>query len=90
MRSGASYGHGYDDAATGRAGRPARGLSGVAAQDLVEDMRARGYEYREGVSGADVRGGGEVRPGTTRCARRSWHDATRGRPAGQRVARVKA
>ena len=38
----------------GRSERPAPGLSGDAARDLVEDVRARGYKfgYREGARGA--------------------------------------
>ena len=53
-QGGASYVRGYDDAAEGRTERPRRELSGDAARDLVEDVRARGYEhgYREGVNKA--------------------------------------
>ena len=51
---GESYLRGYDEGAGGRLQRPGWKPLGDAARDLVEDVRARGYEagHCEGVSGA--------------------------------------
>ena len=49
------YWHGYEDAASGRSQRPGSAApSGDAAQDLVNDVRARGYRagYDDRVNGA--------------------------------------